>query len=154
MGIRWTRTYLNDYGAFNIEGSGSQFKNVTPIKDEWEPSILQGSFGASYHANNYFSLYFNSAAGQIKPRKGTLNTDLSEPLNETRLKLGLGVIRSLGSSGKATLTLFGVFQKNAIVLSGDSYLDSLTNIRRELYLNRDQSQAGIEFEIRGVCFIY
>jgi len=146
-GIRWTRTYLNDYGAFNIEGSGSQFKNVTPIKDEWEPSILQGSFGASYRINNFVSLYTNSAAGQIKPRNGSLNSDLSEPLNETRYKLDIGVIRSFRMSGKATLTFFSVLQKNAIVLSGETYLDPITNIERELYLNRDQKQSGIEIEI-------
>lgn len=146
-GIRWTKTYLNDYGAFNIEGSGSQFKDVTPVKNEWEPSIVQGSFGASYRLNKYFSLYINSAAGQIKPGNGSLTSGLSEPLNETRYKLDLGAIRSFARSGKATLTLFGVLQKNAIVLSGETYLDSLTNIERALYLNRDQKQAGIEFEI-------
>ena len=85
-GIRWTKTYLNDYGAFNIEGDGVQFKNVTPISDQWEPAILQSSLGGSYRIDNRFSLYLNSAAGQIKPRQGSLNTDLSEPLNETRYK--------------------------------------------------------------------
>lgn len=146
-GIRWTRTYLNDYGAFNIEGDGAQFKNVTPIQDQWEPALLQGSLGASYLVNNWLSFYFNSAAGQIKPQQGSLNTDLSVPLNESRIKFDLGAIRRIGNSGKMTLTAFGVFQKNAITLSGDTYLDTLTNIRRVLYLNRDQNQIGLEFEI-------
>jgi iron complex outermembrane receptor protein len=66
-GFRLTRTYLDDYGAFNIEGDGAQFKNVTPIKDQWEPAIVQASLGASFRANNLFSVYFNSAAGQVKP---------------------------------------------------------------------------------------
>jgi outer membrane cobalamin receptor len=146
-GIRWTKTYLNDYGAFNIEGDGTQFKNVTPIMDQWEPAIMQGSLGASYRINNYLSLYLNSAAGQIKPQNGSLNTDLSVPKNETRYKFDLGAIRKLGSTGKITLTAFGVVQNNAIALSGDTYLDTLTNIQRELYLNRDQNQFGLEFEI-------
>lgn len=146
-GVRWTRTYLNDYGAFNIEGDGSHFKNVTPVKDQWEPSILQTSLGASYRINNFFSLYLNTAAGQIKPATGSLNTDLSVPGNETRFKFDLGAIKQLRGSGKVTFTLFGVIQKNAIVLSGDTYLDSLTNIRRALYLNRDQNQSGMEFEL-------
>ena len=148
-GIRWTKTYLNDYGAFNIEGDGAQFKNVTPIQDKWEPAILQSSLGASYRINNLFSIYLNSATGQIKPRQGSLNKDLSEPLNETRFKFDLGAVRKLGNSGKITLTAFGVLQKNAIALSGDTYLDTLTNIQRELYLNRDQNQSGLEFEIAG-----
>ncbi|MCX6326889.1 MAG: TonB-dependent receptor [Bacteroidia bacterium] len=146
-GIRWTKTYLNDYGAFNIEGDGVQFKKVDPIEDQWEPAILQSSLGASYRINNWLSLYLNSAAGQIKPRQGSLNIDLSEPLNETRYKIDVGAIRKIGSSGKITLTAFGVMQKNAIALSGDTYLNTLTNIRRELYLNRDQNQFGLEFEI-------
>ena len=146
-GFRWTKTYLNDYGAFNIEGDGAQFKNVTPIQDQWEPAIIQGSLGASYRINNDLSLYLNSAAGQIKPRQGSLNTDLSEPLNETRYKIDAGAVRKIGTSGKISLTAFGVVQKNAIALSGDTYLDKLTNIRRELYLNRDQRQAGLEFEL-------
>jgi len=146
-GLRWTKTYMNDYGAFNIEGDGSQFKSVTPIKDQWEPSIMQGSFGVSFQINNNLSLYLNSTAGQIKPRNGSLNTDLSEPLNETRYKLDIGVLRRIGNSGKMTLTAFGIIQKNAIVLSGDTHLDSITNIERELYLNRDQNQSGIEFEL-------
>lgn len=146
-GIRWTKTYLNDYGAFNIEGDGAQFKNVASIRDQWEPAILQSSLGASYRINNWFSLYFNSAAGQIKPREGSLNTELTKPLNETRYKIDLGAVKNLASSGKITLTAFGILQKNAIVLSGDTYLDPQTNIRRELYLNRDQNQSGLEFEI-------
>jgi outer membrane cobalamin receptor len=145
-GLRWTKTYLNDYAAFNIEGEGSQFKNVTPITDQWEPAILQSSIGVSFRINNLLSLYLNSAAGQIKPRQGSLNTELSEPLNETRCKFDLGAVRRLGNLGKITLTAFGVIQKNAIALSGDTYLDTLTNIRRELYLNRDQNQTGMEFE--------
>lgn len=146
-GVRWTKTYLNDYGAFNIEGDGALFRNVTPISDQWEPSVVQASLGASYNINNYISLYLNTAAGQIKPRNGSLDTDLSVPLNETRFKFDIGAIKRLTGSGKVTITLFGILQKNAIVLSGDTYLDPQTNIARELYLNRDQNQSGLEFEL-------
>ena len=146
-GIRWTKTYQNDYGAFNIEGDGALFRNVTPITDQWEPSVIQTSLGASYNINNSISLHLNTAAGQIKPRNGSLDTDLSVPVNEIRYKFDLGAIKRLPGSGKVTITLFGVLQKNAIVLSGDTYLDPQTNIARELYLNRDQNQSGLEFEL-------
>ena len=146
-GLRFTRTFLKDYGAFNIEGDGAQFRNVTPIEDQWEPAIMQASIGATYDLNESFSLYINSAAGQVKPRQGTLNENFTEPLNETRIKLDLGAVREIGQSGKVSLTAFGVLQKDAIVLSGTTYIDSSTNIRRELYLNRDQNQWGLEFEI-------
>lgn len=146
-GLRITRTYMNDYGAFNIEGDGASFKNVTPIKDQWEPAILQASLGASYNVSNLFSIYFNSAAGQVKPRQGTLTTDMVEPLNETRYKLDLGIVRNFNSSGKISLTAFGVIQKNAIALSGKTFIDTTLNVTRELYLNRNQNQSGIEFEL-------
>lgn len=146
-GVRLTRTYLNDYGAFNIEGDGAAFRNVTPIEDQWEPAILQGTLGATYRISNLLSLYLNSAAGQVKPRAGTLNEDLIEPSNETRVKMDLGLTHKLGNTGRASLATFGVFQKDAIALSGSTYLDAETNIRRELYLNRDQNQLGVEFDI-------
>ena len=44
-GIRWTRTFMNEYGAFNIEGSGGAFKSVDPIVDEWQPSVIQVNTG-------------------------------------------------------------------------------------------------------------
>jgi len=146
-GIRLTRTFMNDYGAFNIEGDGAAFKNVTSIQDQWEPAIIQGSIGASYRFNNLLSAYFNSAAGQLKPRQGSLTTELNVPLNELRYKFDLGIIRTIGADGKVSATAFGVVQNDAIALSGDTYLDAATNIRRELYVNRDQEQYGIELEI-------
>jgi len=146
-GIRLTRTYMNDYGAFNIEGDGAAFKNVTSIHNQWEPAIIQGSLGASYRINNLLSAYFNSAAGQVKPRQGSLTTEMNVPLNELRYKFDLGIIRTLGTNGKFSATAFGVVQNDAIALSGDTYLDAATNIRRELYVNRDQEQYGIELEI-------
>ena len=146
-GLRITATYLNQYAAFNIEGDGGRFRTVTPVTDEWEPAILQGSLGISYNITESFSAYLNSAAGQVKPRAGSLNEDLDEPLNESRLKVDLGIMQNFGIAGKITLTAFGVFQKNALALSGSTYLDPESNIRRELYLNRNQNQRGIEFEI-------
>jgi outer membrane cobalamin receptor len=146
-GIRITRTYLNEYAAFNIEGEGGLFKNVTPLTDEWEPAVLQSNLGAVWRINNDFSLYLNAAAGQVSPRRGTLNENMGELKNETRLKFDLGASRTFGRSGKMTLTAFSVLQKNAIALSGTTYTDTLTGIVRELYLNRGQYQTGLEYEI-------
>jgi len=146
-GLRITRTYLNEYAAFNIEGEGGKFRTVTPVTDEWEPALIQGSLGISYNITERFSAYINSAAGQVKPRAGILNEDLDEPLNENRFKIDLGIMQKFVRAGKLTLTTFGVFQNDAITLSGSTYLDTVTNIRRELYLNRDQNQWGVEFEI-------
>ncbi|HBE43800.1 MAG TPA: hypothetical protein DDW27_21920 [Bacteroidales bacterium] len=151
-GLRITGTYLNEYAAFNIEGEGGKFRTVTPVTDEWEPALIQGSVGITYTVTERFSAFVNSAAGNIKPRVGTLldnkgTEPVHEPLNEIRYKIDIGLLHNFGNAGKMTLTAFGVFQKNAIALSGTTYLDPESNIRRELYLNRNQNQKGIEFEI-------
>lgn len=145
-GIRFTKTYLNEYAAFNIEGEGGAFRNVRPITGEWEPGILQGTLGATWRYSRELSFYVNAAAGQIQPRRGALNNDLSELSNESRLKTDIGVIRKIGGTGKITLTGFRVLQKHAIALSGKTHTDTSTGIVRELYVNRDQDQKGVEFE--------
>lgn len=145
-GLRWTNAHLNDYGAFNIEGDGAAFRNVTPVTDEWESPTLQGSIGASYNPGNWFSVFFNTAAGQVTPRRGTLDVNMIEPSEETRYKFDLGFTGNFRSAGRATVTAFSVMQENAIALSGQTYLDAETNIRMELYENRDQNQYGVEFE--------
>ncbi len=146
-GIRWTKTLLNEYAAFNIEGEGGLFKNVTPITDSWEPGILQSSLGATWRTNNKLSFYFNAAAGQIQPRRGALNENMQELKNEARLKIDVSTVKKFGESGKMTLTAFGVLQENAIALSGTTYKDPVSGMIRELYVNRGQNQRGLEYEI-------
>lgn len=146
-GFRWTRTYLIDYAAFNIQGEGGPFKSVTPVRDTWDPPTIQASFGASYHTPGALSFNFNSAVGQVKPREGTLDVNLKVPENEIRLKLDLGAVKKLGSTGKVSVSTFAVFQKNAIALSGTTYTDTAHSITRELYVNRDQNQIGVELEV-------
>ncbi len=148
-GIRWTNAHLNEYGAFNIEGDGAAFRNVTSIQDEWEAPAVQGSLGASYMPGRFFSVFLNFAAGKVQPRRGSLDVNMVEPLNETRYKFDLGSAADFNNAGKFTLTAFRVSQKNAIALSGQTWLDPVTNIRRELYENRDQDQYGVEFEYSG-----
>lgn len=146
-GLRFTKTYLIDYAAFNIQGEGGPFKNVTPVHDIWDPATVQGSFGASFNSRGAFSVNFNSALGQVKPREGTLDINLDVPKNETRLKLDLGFVKQLPNSGRVTLATFAVIQKNAIALSGTVYTDTAAGMIRELYVNRDQNQLGVELEI-------
>ena len=146
-GIRLTRTYLNDYAAFNIGGEGSQFKNVTPVEDQWESPVFQGNIGAAYKINEKLNFYFNSAAGQIKPRPGTLNENFGELSNETRFKTDIGVVGKFTGGGKITFTFFNVIQNNAIALSGKTFTDTISGEVRELYVNRDQKQTGLELEL-------
>ena len=146
-GFRWTRSYLNEYAAFNIEGEGTMFKNVTPIKDQWEPAVFQASMGAAWNAGNNLVFYLNSALGEIQPRRGALNEEMKELENETRLKIDLSSTKKFCGSGKMMLTAFWVLQEDAIALSGKTYKDPASGIIRELYVNRGQNQRGLECEV-------
>ncbi len=147
-GLRWAQNHIKEYGAFNINGSSGAFRNVTPVIDEWEPSIINTSIGAAYYPSQHLSLHFNCASGYIRPRVGTLDVNMMEPKNERRVKLDIGIRPTLEGIGK--LSVVGVFvqQRDAIVLS-DQTVTTLDNRTMELYLNRDQYQLGVEFEVRS-----
>jgi outer membrane cobalamin receptor len=149
-GVRWSKTYINEYGAFNIGGSPKGFKNVSPITDIWEPAIVNVSLGSNYYLSTLLSLYMNLSNGQIQPRRGSLDIDLEEPETENRTKLDLGIQVDLQKYGQFTMTGFYVNQDNAIVLSGKTrdFDDRIL----ELYLNRDQDQVGVEGDFRFTGF--
>lgn len=147
-GIRWVKTYMKDYGAFNVNGSSKKFADVTPVKDEWEPSIFNGNVGAAYYLSEELSLHLNLAAGQIQPRTGTLDVNHEEPKNERRVKLDAGARMARAGMGQASLVGFLVQQKDAIALSGKT--EELDGRIMELYKNQDQDQLGVEFEARTV----
>jgi hypothetical protein len=147
-GLRWTKTYMNDYGAFNIGGSSKGLKEVTPVTDEWEPSIFNGSIGTAYYLSRQLSLHFNLASGYIQPRRGTLDVNLEEPKNEKRVKLDMGVRAAHQRIGQLSLVSFFTQQKDAIVLSGKT--EEMDDRLMELYMNRNQDQLGVEFMARTI----
>ena len=144
-GIRWARTYMNEYGAFNINGSGKLFSQVEPVIDEWQPANLQVALGFTWNLNASCSVFYHSAAGNIKPREGSLDVNLTEPQDETRTKFDLGFQSALKKTGKITLCGFLVNQKDAIVYSGETYEQN--GIIMELYKNRDEDHFGLEAEV-------
>jgi len=148
VGLRWLRTYINEYGAYNINGSSKGFKNVPSVKDTWEPSIANGNVGASYALTSNLSLYANGSAGYIKPRTGTLDIELEEPETEQRVKLDAGVEITVKKAGEFSVTGFYVRQQDALVLSGKT--EEVDGRINELWMNRDQDQLGIELEARSV----
>lgn len=146
-GIRWSRTYMNEYGAFDIGESGAQFRNVTPITNEWQPGNIQASLGFTWNISSNSSVFYHAAAGKIKPREGSLDEDFKDPLNETRSKLDIGWETKWEKNGKLGVTGFFVNRKDAISLSGGTY-DS-EGITLEFYQNRDENQYGIEVETQS-----
>jgi hypothetical protein len=147
-GIRWTRTFMNEYGAFNIEGSGGSFKGVDPIVDEWQPPVIQANIGATLNLKDELSLHLHAAFGQLKPREGSLDTALNVPADESRLKFDMGLVKSWERGGRMSLSPFYVKQVDAIVYSGQTLEHPVSGKIMELYENRNQDQYGIEFETR------
>ncbi len=143
-GVQVKRTYIHDYGGFNIDGSAAGFGPVTPIADQWESPAVNASFGAAYHLRPDISFHGNSAYGMVEPRRGTLDADGKEPDAERRLKMDAGVRLARPEFGSVVITGFLVRQDDAIVLTGNT---ATVNDRvLELYENRDQRQAGVELE--------
>ncbi|MCE5251329.1 methyltransferase domain-containing protein [bacterium] len=147
-GIKMLRTYMDEYGAFSIEGSAQGFGKVPQIKDTWEKPIYNANAGASYALTPSLSLSANVTGGYIKPRPGTLDIGLEEPVNERRIMVDAGVKARIEGAGDATVTGFFVNQKNAIVLSGKT--KEVNGRIMELYDNRDRNHSGIEMEARSV----
>jgi outer membrane receptor protein involved in Fe transport len=143
-GLRWTRTYVNEYGAFNISGSPRGLTNVAPTRNVWEPYILNGSAGLTLYQSQRQSMHLNLSLGALRPRTGTLDVDFEEPERETRIKLDAGIRRSSEGGGRLSVTGFVVHLANAIVLSGKTA--TLDERVMELYTNRDQRQHGVEIE--------
>jgi len=143
-GVQVMRTYIHDYGGFNINGSASGFGKVESVTNEWEAPVVNASMGAAYHFRPAISFHGNAACGMVEPRRGTLDGSRKEPDNERRLKLDAGVRFEFPGFGSAVITGFMVGQDDAIVLSGKTAV--VNGHVLELYENRDQRQTGIELE--------
>jgi outer membrane receptor protein involved in Fe transport len=146
-GLRYERTYLNEYGAFGIDGSGKGFGTVSPIMDEWRAPNLNATLGFSYLVSESMSLIFHSALGSVSPREGTLNSVMQEPATESQFKFDAGIRKSSINMGELSLVGFFVSQKDAIYLTGKT---ATVNDRIfELYGNRNQQRFGLETEWRS-----
>ncbi|MEA2064207.1 MAG: TonB-dependent receptor [Gemmatimonadota bacterium] len=146
-GLRWTKTHINEYGAFNINGVPKGFKEVASIHDEWESATVTVSFGGAYLCSQNLSLHLNLSAGSVKPRAGDLDDNLERLSVERRVKLDLGIQVRRNGLGRLEATCFLVDRKDAIVLSGST--GTLNGRVMELYLNRNQEQLGLEVDARS-----
>ncbi len=146
-GLRWARTWINQYGAFNINGSPKGFAKVSPVTDQWEPSVLTANAGASLQLEHGFSLLGNISRGNIKPRSGELDVNFLKPATEKRTKLDFGLAYSGQGMSHLHVAGFYVRQDEAIVLSGKT--ETIDGRTLELYLNRDQNQLGVEIDARS-----
>jgi len=146
-GLRWERTHLNRYGAFGIGGTAKGFDKVTAVVDEWQRPVLTGALGAAYALDPLSALDVHAAFGKVKPRPGSLDVDLTEPEDETQVKIDFGIKKNFLTFGQASAAVFATRQENALVLSGKT--STLEGRVMELYMNRNQVQIGCEAEWRA-----
>ena len=142
-GFRLIGGYINEWGGFGIEGSGSGFQNVTPIVDEPAPLEWQSALGSSYILSKATSLHYNFSGGSVAPRKGSLNEDGMTPDNETRFQHEVGFRYKAASQNEITVSTFYTQRKDALDLSGET-LTSENDLLVELYENVDKRSYGLE----------
>lgn len=149
-GYRFSRTYVGEFGGFNIEGSAGNLASVT-IKDTWEDPLHTANLGARYQLSDVFSLHANFTFGQIAARPGMLDATLNPPDTETRLKYDLGARAAWPAFGEIALTGFFVDQHDAPFA-----LNQTTNLVDgapfALYENTDARSCGLELDLRSRRF--
>ena len=147
-GVRYNRTYNDEYGAFNINGSSGAFGSVDPVENEWDEPVVTASTGLRYELASGVHVYANLAGGSIEPRSGSLDEDLREPETERRTMVDGGVRMRVAGVGTLSLGGFAVYREDAILLSGAVSTNAEGRVL-ELYRNRDQRQYGLEAEIQS-----
>ena len=148
-GYRLSRTRVNDFGGFSIEGSSAGLTSVR-VKDEWEEPLHTLTLGAAYELTDVWTLFGNVTWGQVASRVGMLTASLDRPGTETRTKVDLGVRREWEAFGSASLTGFFVDQKDAAVLSGGTV--TVAGDDFALHTNADRRNYGLELDVRSRRF--
>ncbi len=152
-GLRLISDYIKEWGAFGIEGAGSKFAGVQPIKNETAPLVWQSVFGTSYLLSQSSSFHGHFAGGNITARKGSLTSEGMTPENEMRFQYDAGFKKINRAGDELTFSFFYVDRRNAIVYSGETISDDAGNLM-ELYENRDKRNLGIEIDARKVLPVF
>ncbi len=148
-GYRFSRTYYNEFGGFNVEGSPKGLRSVK-VQDEWEDPLHTFTLGGVYKLPRGCSIHANVTRGQLEANPGMLDTDLQQPGIETRTKFDLGVKRQWDDFGEASLTTFYVHQQDAAVLTSQKV--TVNGVDFGLYENADRHNYGLELDVRSKRF--
>ena len=146
-GIKMINEFYTEYGAYNIEGSSSQFKGVAPILNQWQPVRLELSVGSTYALSPRISAHLNISGGSISPRTSTLTAESTIPLNEKRILIDVGIMKSFENNSKLKITSFYVKRIDAVEYDGET-LELYDGSIIALYENVNQYNYGIESEFR------
>jgi outer membrane receptor protein involved in Fe transport len=147
-GIRISREYIDEFGAFSIEGSGSKFKETDPIVEEWAEPLVRLNVGGRYAMDVAGMLYANYAFGQVDPRRGSLTENDETPLSEKRHSLDVGWQAECRVAGMFKFGGFYTLREDALLLTGNTYA-APGELELEYYANRDLEQYGLELEYRS-----
>ena len=146
-GYRLSRTFFDQFGGINVEGSPSGGLASVEIDDEWEDPLHTLTLGASYALTEQLSLHGNFVWGQIAATPGMLDATLGRPGTETRTKLDFGIKRAWESFGEIDLTAFCVRQQDAALTMPKTTVD-IDGEPHALYQNADRRSYGLELDIR------
>ncbi len=144
-GYRWSREYLNEFGGFNIEGSGSGFQNVAPIIDEWAAPQHRLNLGGSFPLSSTIKLVGNIAYGQISAPNGALTSEGNPLDSESRQMLDFGIQSTTSEYGTFKAGLFTVNRSDGIHITKDTYINPI-GVEAPFYENRNSRQYGLELE--------
>ncbi|MFO7965520.1 MAG: TonB-dependent receptor plug domain-containing protein [Desulfobacterales bacterium] len=145
-GYRVSRTYYEQFGGFNIEGSAGPLQSVL-VEDEWEDPLHTLTLGLSYKLTKDLAVLGNITWGQIAASPGMVDVNLNIPGTETRSKIDLGFRKTYPNFGDISLTGFYVKQDDAaavtnriVVINDEDYA---------LYENTDLENYGVELDIQS-----
>lgn len=150
IGYRYTREHIKEFGGFNVEGAQGSLSSVK-VEDEWEDPMHTVNFGASYELTPTWTLFGNTAWGQIAAQNGMLDANLSKPDRQTRYKFDVGARKKVRGFGEASATWFYVRQEDAALASG-AKVTGTDGLDYALFENADRRNCGVEFEVRSRRF--
>ncbi len=149
-GYRLSRTYYNEFGGFNVEGSPKGGLRNVKVQDEWRDPLHTFTLGGVYKLPKGYSIHANVTRGQLEANPGMLDTDLQQPGTETRTKCDLGLKREWDRFGEASLTAFYVHQQDAAVLTRQTV--TVNGNEFGLFENTDRDNYGLELDVRSKRF--
>jgi len=149
LGYRRSRTYYEQFGGFNVEGSAGKLQSVL-VEDEWEDPLNTVTLGLSYDIGKDLVIAGNTTWGQIAASPGMLDINLAIPGAETRAKYDLGIRKRHQHFGEIALTGFYVKQVNAALVSNK--IVTVNDEEYALYEGSDLDSSGLELEARSRRF--
>ncbi len=159
VGVRWLKEYIDEYAAYNIEGTfvweeGRGRATLDPIRDEWRRSRINATLGLAYALPFGASLFGHGAFGHVNPLTGMVDSTRQELSAEKQWKADIGAQAIYERLGTLTASGFYVFRKDGIAVTSqwDSIVVDDDVLALPAHENVDLSTGGVELELRTARF--